>query len=249
MYVAKILFDRKESIISKDIVIGELQVFVSSLRFGGQIQSNDFHLAITENQFIVIVHIQEKVSLKDTYMNNYTRNCLDLLKNEGVELSGYKIIGNDPTGTASCGCKKNERFIMATSCLSIDSPLICKSCYLPVPFYKLGETSKYNFQTLVEWQDIYNAFDRLFLDSDKYENYAFEQLANPNSELNVNGLDCCENIAEKYGFPVYYYIFSGIDKNDNNSAICPKCNRKMGLISPGQKKFKYQCEECMIILS
>ncbi len=124
------------------------------------------------------------------------------------------------------------------------NPIHCIVCNLEVPPETLGFDT-----TLVEaiavWRRIYEALDRLWLDSGEYEAWATSELGDITSPVNKRGRDVAAQVNARRR--CYYWLFQD-QSIPHFEAIgeCPSCRQTFKTFDGGIFRQDI-CEECSII--
>jgi predicted nucleic acid-binding Zn ribbon protein len=142
-----------------------------------------------------------------------------------------------------CKCKKRKAIKLMASCLWYN-PIHCIDCNLEVLPESINLDQKL-IQEVVYWSRIYGAVDRLWLDSNSYEEWAKAELADINSRINKMGLSANRSMNK---FQKCYYRHFQDESDDNYIPFekCPKCRRNLEDYNGGIFLQKI-CEKCLII--
>jgi len=124
------------------------------------------------------------------------------------------------------------------------NPLHCIDCNLEV----LPESLSLS-DTLVEriasWRNLYDAIDRLWLDSEEYEAWAGSQLADIGNRVNKLGMAVRRDLDVVRR--CYYWYFQDQSKEGFKSITnCPICQNRFSVYRAGIFP-QYLCEQCSII--
>ena len=144
-----------------------------------------------------------------------------------------------------CKCSDMPPIVLQSTLTN--NPIACADCNLEVSPSRLHLSDKLTSEILM-WQNKFDSFYKLWLDSGDQEKYAFEQLSRPDSEVNKIGLTINRNINQTH--ECYYWWF--VDNSDGNSLklqSCPNCSADL---TPRQNKFNADtriCRQCKIIVA
>jgi predicted nucleic acid-binding Zn ribbon protein len=139
-------------------------------------------------------------------------------------------------------CKCSQRSLKMMQTLGYN-PIHCMDCNREVPPERLGLEERH-IQALAHWRHIYDAIDRLWLDSGDYEAWACAQLADPNSGVNQMGRRVCKELQEVSRF--YYYCFQNEpEESEEPVRVCPICE---GDLEDYPSRIPQQvCQECSLV--
>jgi predicted nucleic acid-binding Zn ribbon protein len=103
------------------------------------------------------------------------------------------------------------------------NPIACVRCNLEVPPRRL-RLDRAAVQEIAHWNSLYDALDRLWLDSGAYESWAARQLGDLRSEVNLVGRAACRTMQRFRR--CYYELFQDLrDQERGLPARCPSCKR------------------------
>lgn len=124
------------------------------------------------------------------------------------------------------------------------NPIHCMDCNLEMPPH-IPALPADLVEELADWTAVYNAIDRLWLDSGTYERWAADQLAQVSSPVNIRGLAARARVAPHR--QCYYWLFQDEAASDFTPLdSCPKCRRPfrpyLGSVIP-----QMVCDDCGIV--
>ena len=99
------------------------------------------------------------------------------------------------------------------------NPVHCIQCNLEVPPERMNLDAML-VQELVFWNDVYGAFETLWLDSGEYEQLAAQEMADLNSPVNQRGLQICRKVSE---ISTCFYYFWRDEESTEAPDVCPLC--------------------------
>lgn len=122
-----------------------------------------------------------------------------------------------------------------------------------IPYFTLPLTDREK-DNIYCWGGQYRELDALWIASDELEIPAYKILAEPDSQLSFNGLECCETIEKATDIPTYYYLmrYFGRDAEDEKKRRCPCCGKSWHVKQPDNSpfwKFDFQCHKCRLVSS
>jgi len=139
-----------------------------------------------------------------------------------------------------CGSEKPIKLMCALSY----NPLHCIDCNREIVAESLA-LSEAVVEEVAYWHHIYDAIDRLWLDSADYESWAKEQLSDINSPVNGRGLAAREKLDRIRRCYYWYFQDQSVDEFEPYSE-CPRCNKPFGVYAGGIFP-QFVCEDCSII--
>ncbi|MEO6456737.1 MAG: DUF2310 family Zn-ribbon-containing protein [Chloroflexia bacterium] len=100
-------------------------------------------------------------------------------------------------------------------------------------------------QGIAYWRSLYDAIDRLWLDSGEYEEWAEAQLSNIKSPVNVRGLEVQRELNARH--KCYYWYFQDESADDFQTLTrCLVCSNPFKTYNAGIFP-QFLCEKCCII--
>jgi len=119
-----------------------------------------------------------------------------------------------------------------------------------IPLYLLPisvETRDY----LTRWVEAYQDHDSIWIGSGALEISAYKQLADPQSELCMEGREYCQEIEKVTGKPTYFYLmrYYGRKKGEENR-LCPCCGKSWAVkkaFGPIKRPFEFRCKKCRLV--
>ncbi len=141
-----------------------------------------------------------------------------------------------------CSCKGNKPIKLM--CTLGYNPLHCVDCNLERDPKSL-DLSKSLIQAIAFWRNIYDAIDRLWLDSGEYETWAKEELKNIHSPINQRGMALRKDLDQIHRC-YYWYFQDQSDEEYEPITHCPNCHEPLTIYSGGIFR-QLICEQCSII--
>ena len=122
------------------------------------------------------------------------------------------------------------------------NPLSCAACNREVEPERIGFDQALA-EKLAFWRRFHNCFHYLWLESGEFEDWAFDQLSDPESQVNIQGLETLESLANVN--PAYYWWFQDIGKEGfSELTSCPKCGSELTRVT-----WASGCEPCRIFVA
>ncbi len=139
-----------------------------------------------------------------------------------------------------CSCKNTFPFELCYA--FFDNPIRCIECNLEV----LPENLPFEtplIDEIASWNTFYSCFFNLWLDSGEFEDWACQQLSDPQSVANQRAYSLCTQISEIR--KCYFWWFQDTGADDFTPlATCPKCHSQLI-----EKYDRLICEQCSILIA
>ena len=223
---------------------------LGALRLDGHILGSQFPTLVSPERYEAFVLLPAADALADENQNSFVVDGMNKLITVGGQVRPeVTIIGEDYSEPNACVCPTRTSLILFTHYLSLQSPVKCGQCFLPVPLYRLPRFSSGEFVEVIAWADDYKACDLLFMNSATGEQFAARQLSRSDSSLSVRGLDLCACLSKMTGAAVYYHLNQhyGRSKTTELSRLCPKCRSEWRLTQPWHRLFDFRCDHCKLL--
>ncbi|GIV96381.1 MAG: Zn-ribbon-containing protein [Herpetosiphonaceae bacterium] len=226
-----------------------IKEFLNGLRFNGQILGREYPIARNIDKYQIYVLTPEENSLDKDRYNKNVRHWINILVNNGVTGPDITIIGKDPDSSDTCSCNKPGSYILYTTYLSLESPLSCGDCFLPVPLYRIPPTVRDGYYDIIVWQSNYQSCDTLWMNDNVAIRCAYRELSQANSSLSQEGRTICKTIFSLTGIPTYYYLYRHTGRNleQEKARKCPSCGSNWLLEEPWHNMFDFKCEQCKLL--
>ena len=222
--------------------------FLVALERNGQILK-DYNVAKDKNYFLYVT-FPKADSFDEKYDGIYVKERREKMK----EYIDFKLtpLGENVQCLTYCTCTERTAIEMETYNHDINSVFTCLDCGNPIALYELPFVEKQDDHTyVVGWQKNYSSMDTLWMTC-LCDRYTGNQLHNPESTLNRQGIELAQNISEKLGYPIYYHLDCMFDKKIKSTRvgkafmhICPKCQKVMKRIKIGDDKIDI-CKNCRL---
>lgn len=246
MYVAQLTMTAQMPV-DRDTASHAINSLLAALRMNGQVCGREWPIAITSEDYTATVLIPEPTALEAVHHNHYATQSLDALHTAG--LSAPEItIARDVDGAGTCNCAQSQSLILYTYDVSLEPPLRCGDCFLPVPLYRVPPIKDVDYYEIICWQSDYQACDRLQMNCTTLERPATRQISRVDSSLSQFGLDICRRLTETTHLPVYYYLYSDSarSRRQEQKRLCPSCGSEWLLAAPWHK-FDFKCDRCRLL--
>jgi predicted nucleic acid-binding Zn ribbon protein len=129
-------------------------------------------------------------------------------------------------------------------CALTYNPVHCIDCNLEILPKSLGLDATFA-EAVAKWGSVYDALDRLWLDSGEYESWAKAELENVCSSVNQRGREVAAQLNAIRR--CYYWLFQDQSTPDFEPIrVCPACTRELRLYEGGVFR-QLICDSCSIV--
>jgi predicted nucleic acid-binding Zn ribbon protein len=237
MHVADLTFTAlsPDKPVDQDAADHALNGLLHALRMNGQVCGREFTIARTPDGYRLTVMLPEPGALGDEYRNQYVRKAIETLGTAGLGGPHVAIVGADPDGPDPCQCSAPSSCILYTGAYTLESPVRCGGCFLPVPLYRLPPTYQgEDYYDVVVWESDYQSCEMLWFNSRVLERATLRQLEDSGSSLNRQGLEVRDRIQGLTRIPTYYFLFrhSARSARRELERRCPGCGGAWLLDTP-----------------
>lgn len=126
-----------------------------------------------------------------------------------------------------------------------------KGTPMPLPLLPVDDDLR---EDLFLWHTSYGCADRAWFDGGPLELAAYQQLADPDSELMTDGQAICRRLEKAVSKPVFLYLLRHWGHNEGeNARLCPRCGNSWQAVdspTPSREpfyRFHFQCDECRLV--
>lgn len=228
------------------------EFLLASYKNNGQILGNAIHAFIDDSRIVSVVQTHEENSLSALHKNYYTDLRIKGLEEVCGNTLQIALLGGLEGEQRVCTCAKSEFYLLITEHTAVASPIKCGTCFEVVPLYKLPPVFDHTYYPVLHWENNYHACDTLQTNGGVGEDWAIEQLSNPNSELSIQGRGLCAGIEQQTATPTFYYLHNAKETTvaDELDSVCPACKTPWLLMKPlAGGVFPFQCNNCRLISS
>jgi predicted nucleic acid-binding Zn ribbon protein len=226
---------------------GPLSSFLASLYRSSILIGDPWNLVPLEDRIRLFGIIPTPDALDARHYNTYARADLERLLEQSRQPPCFRIVGKVLELPDCCSCEEPGWYVLKTDFLNDGPPVQCGDCGRPVPLFRLplleneGEHS-----AVLRWDEIYQAYDTLFIQSSVGERSGYRQMSRLNSGLTREGRKICRAMAEGMGKPWYYYLNR---YDDPQEPVCPGCGGPWKLTEPLHRLYDYKCDRCCLLSS
>lgn len=220
-----------------------------TMRKNGQLLGRVFPVAYAGDRYLASVMLPESDSLERKYWNVYVSRGIDELQLAGLAEPTVRLIGPDNDSCDPCVCESRSALILFTTYVSLESPLRCFHCFLPVPLYQIPPTHVEEYHDILNWMVDYQACDHLQMNCMVGERFAIRQMSDFKSTLSKQGMEVCGGISAVTNVPTYHYLYraNGQSLAREKDRKCPSCGEKWLLTERLHGFFDFQCDRCRLL--
>jgi len=247
MYTFEVLF-RVDGAVTEDVVVAASSL-LSAWYKSGQICAPTWPLAKVSEGLKAFVSTPAADALDPDHANRYVRDAAATLATRFGAVVEQLLLGHDPESAPECVCEARAGYILFTHYLTVESPLRCADCFLPLPLYAASPPRDFEHLDVITWADDYKACDTLQMNTAVGERFGENQLGQFDSALSRKGHETCRRLAEVLGKPVYYYLHRarGRSVTSERERRCPNCNQAWLLAQRLHRRFDFQCDNCHLL--
>jgi len=250
MYLSRIIFGKYKNNQCETSPLDMVEMYLAALLHNGQILG-DYFFAQYGGKLIAYSHIARPEALKERYHSQRgTLYLRDVVKAFG-HVPRCEIIQDDvPKRFPSW--KKSSSFFLFTHAFDDASPVYCGDSGNSIPLYVLPITDRIR-EKLYFWARHYKEHDNVWLASGALEIPAYRQMADPKSELSVNGRKLCREIEDATGKKTFYYLrrYWGRSVGEQDR-VCPMCGNRWRASEKESERlpfwrFTFRCVQCRLV--
>lgn len=249
MRVASIEFELRDRRSAKDAVAA-IHGLLGAWRGNGQILERGHPIARTKTGFTCYVMLPDAVALQRGWDNEWVAKRIASLPAVGLGRPRVRILGAEAESPDEDRCKKRPSLILYTTYVSMESPLRCGACFLPVPLYLMPRDRHGEQNDVMCWQSDYQACDGLQMNTATGERFGTHQISAFDSSLSKRGRAIAKRIEEASKTPTYYYLYryGGRSGANERKRRCPGCGGAW-LLRDGawHDLFHFRCKRCRLL--
>lgn len=159
----------------------------------------------------------------------------------------FELVGRSLEEAQWCQCAAPSGQFLFTRFLYKGSPVSCFDCWHAVPLYRVPilklEVDRFRYRN---WQEDYNALDRLWMDSSVGEQFAYRHLARPKSDFMKGTRDLAAQLELTSGVPTYSFL---LHYHKKWSKRCPLCGCKWRWKDSPSGVLAFKCDHCRLVSS
>lgn len=233
-----------------DGAVESVETLLHALRMNGQICGREFPIARVDGAIKCYVNMPEEASMGEVHNNAYVAGAIDQLTSHNLAKPDISVL-DKTVETETCQCAERESLILYTTFYSLEPPLRCGRCFVPVPLYRITPTANGEYSDIIAWMSDYQACGRLYMNSNTAVRRALRELTRIDSDLSRLGIEICRTIADLTGTRAYYHLDPGERRGRKGRLViaCPSCGGAWHRDEPWLDRFDLVCEKCCIISS
>ncbi|NME70636.1 DUF2310 family Zn-ribbon-containing protein [Flammeovirga aprica] len=229
--------------------IDETSYYLSILFRSKQIINEEWQFEPISNGVQINLFCPEKDSYTSEYSTKYAIRQKQKIKNEFECNFDYKYVGLDPEFGELIIPEVSEFYILKFGRIS---PLVDGKSFEQIPLYKIPYTSEEseNYEDLTCWENKYEHIRGIWLYSYGNDRWSLQQLHNHNSELNIEGTNCCQTIEKLTKIPTYNFLFNyrAWGQKKDKERKCPNCGGDWFIEGSTFNDFySFKCDNCRLI--
>jgi predicted nucleic acid-binding Zn ribbon protein len=225
-----------------------IEATLATWRSNGQLCGREWPIFRSSGVHVAIALSPEADSLRTEFSGRYVTAALARMETRGIRVT-VEHMGEDETSSPSCRCSSRTAYALFTSFVSLESPIRCMDCFLPVALYRLPVMESGEFHELISWQSDYQSCDSLQMNCHVLERAATREISNFSSTLATLGRSHCESLATLTDLPVYYYLYRGHGRSLRSELDrrCPCCDGEWHLPTRLHSLFDFKCDRCHLL--
>lgn len=171
------------------------------------LNEEDCSFVYASNTIKVSVTCPELAALNPKNCTVYGRNWIERIEQLLQTPVQFTPTGNNPSFTPYLGEVKPSFYVLYFSGYS---PLVNGDSHEQIPLYKIPFTYHDDacYNDITFWNNNYNRIYGLWFNGAVGEQFAQQQMQDPNSALSKQGRTVCQRIEEVTGVPTYYFLFN-----------------------------------------
>ena len=222
--------------------------YLAALRMNGQVCGAEWPIYFQEGRCVATVLAPTQESLDRKYQGKYVKKRVREGEALAIAISS-SLVAEDCDSAEVCTCHDPSGYVLFTTYLSLESPVRCFDCFLPVPLYQLPVMPSGEYYELICWQSDYQSCDRLQMNCTVLETATTRQLSDFTSSLSKAGKENCRVLEHLSGKPVYYYLYRahGRSTGSEKRRLCPSCGQPWYVETRLHSLFHYKCDQCRLL--
>lgn len=225
---------------------------IEQWRFNGQILGREF--GVTYHNVGNIVEFQARLSLpeQDSLLAKNNSEWVNLALAEaeeaGVELQFFEIVGRDYNENETASHSTPSFQLLHTTYVDSGSPLLNGDELKGIPLYRTLQQEPELSQTIIKWQENWQACDQLQMNGTILEQTALAEISDVESELSKLGRALCAEVEKVSKVPTFYYLYRlGKEPEIEHNRKCPSCGGDWKLAEPLHDVFHFKCNKCRLV--
>ena len=232
-------------------LVAAAEAYLGTLQKNGQICGANV-TGWSEGIYRAYVQLSHRNAAELRYLSKWGRKNLASVKRQFGAEPVCEIL-DDEAPARSPTWKSAPTLYLFTHFLHVASPVFHGGRGKPLPLQLLPVSERLR-EELFDWSQSCRYHDRIFLESGALELAAYDQLANPGSELIQHGRELTRELETAVGKPGYVYLLRHWGHpDDEDDRPCPCCGnpwRDPGSPMPAREpfhKFHFRCEPCRLV--
>lgn len=251
MFLTKITFGSdKGKKRQREALSDNAETYLIALKRNGQIYG-EYVFAWSKGNLVAYFYLARPNAFEKKHHSEWGISSLNSVIESFGQSPKWEIIDDSlPKRFRSWQCSKS--LYLFTHAFDYTSPVCCGDTGLPIPPYLIPISDRIR-EDLYSWRGNYRDHDKVWLACGTLEIPAYKELADPKSELSLNGRELCTEIERATGKPTFYYLMRYWGRRDGESTrSCPSCGGQwQASDDEGKKrpfyKFHFRCERCRLV--
>lgn len=221
---------------------------LGTLRMNGQVCGAEWPIYTEGNSCTAIALAPEEGSLNPKLHGEHVMRRIRQGEALGIIFT-FAAMAEDCSGVEACSCHNSSGYVLFTNYLSLESPVRCLDCFLPVPLYRFPVMPSGEYYEVICWQSDYRSCDQLQMNCAVLERAATRQMSDLGSNLSKAGRESCRVLEDLSGKPFYYYLYRAHARSakSEKERRCPSCGQPWHLETALHSLFHYKCDQCRLL--
>lgn len=249
MFLVNIKFGKKNKK-KRDFCEDLIEEYIGSLFCNGQL-CGEYIIAWTNQILNVHATITHPKAYESRFHSDWGKEKLvNIIKHFGEEPTWVML--DDDLPTRATGYKNLSSLYLFTSAFDWVPSVHRGDNGKSISTVSLPVSSKVR-EDIYRWERSYRHYDYIWIGCGRLEIPVYKQLANPQSELSIEGRDLCNEIESATGIPTYYYLMRYWGRRQGEEdRLCPSCGSAWyvkGETIETERfwNFHFRCDACRLI--
>ncbi len=232
-------------------LVAVAEAYLGSMLKNGQI-CGDYVKGWSEGILLCYARLSHRDAAQHRYLSQWGQKHMAAATLQFGCEPEWEIIDDDVSVRVPT-LKTADSVYLFTHAMTVDSPLRHGERGTPLPLHHVPLNDRLR-ENIFFWQRSFVRHDGLWLDGDALEFSAYQQLADPFSDLSKAGREVCREVEAAIGKPAYYYLVRHWGQSvPESQQPCPACGQPwLADDSPMPSrepfpKFHFRCVPCRIV--
>ena len=232
-------------------LVAAAEAYLGALAKNGQI-CGDHLTGWHDGDFCAYAYLSHRNAVTDRFLSKWGRRDRETVRRQFGCDPVWEILDDDAAVRVS-SWKSASSLYLFTHAFDLAGPVVHGDRGTAIPLHLLPVTDRQR-ERLCTWADSYTSHDRIWFESAALEVSAYEQLADPNSDLCDQGRTLCREVEDAVKRPVFFYLLKhwGEFETEKNR-LCPGCGQNwVAPSSPAPsrepfRQFHFRCYPCRLV--